>query len=101
MQQQLEHYDPTRQPEEEPFPILDYLQLLWFRRRLIIVITILVAAIGYVQVNQLRNVYTATSSVLIGVQQGSVTDFNSYMRNYFSRMDSSEEIEILRSRGLA
>ena len=64
-------------------------------------ITILVAAVGYVQVNQLRNVYTATSSILIGVQQGSVTDFNSYMRNYFSRMDSSEEIEILRSRSLA
>jgi len=101
MQQQLEHYDHTRQPEEEPFPILDYLQLLWFRRRLIIVITILVAAIGYVQVNQMRNIYTASSSILIGVQQGSVTDFNSYMRNYFSRMDSSEEIEILRSRGLA
>ena len=73
MQQSIEPYDHSPQ-EEEPFPILDYLQLLWFRRRLIIVITILVAAIGYVQVNQMRNVYTATSSVLIGVQQGAVTD---------------------------
>ncbi|MEE4292339.1 MAG: Wzz/FepE/Etk N-terminal domain-containing protein, partial [Xanthomonadales bacterium] len=100
MQQPIEPYDYNQQ-EEEPFPILDYLQLLWFRRRLIIVITILVAAVGYIQVNQLRNVYTATSSILIGVQQGSVTDFNSYMRSYFSRMDSSEEIEILRSRSLA
>jgi capsular exopolysaccharide synthesis family protein len=102
MQQQLEQYgyDPA-QEEEEPFPILDYLQLLWFRRRLIIVITILVAAVGYIQVNQMRNIYTATSSILIGIQQGQVNDFNSYMRNYFSRPDSTEEIEVLRSRGLA
>ena len=99
--QQTEPY-PDHQPfEEEPFPLLDYLQLLWFRRRLIIVITLLVAAIGYIQVNQLRNVYTATSSVLIGVQEGAISDFNSYMRSYWNRMDSSEEIEILRSRGLA
>ena len=102
MQQAREHYgyDPA-QEEEEPFPILDYLQLLWFRRRLIVVITILVAAIGYVQVNQMRNIYSATSSILIGVQQGQVTDFNSYMRNYFNRPSSEEEVEVLRSRGLA
>lgn len=93
-------HDPARD-EEEPFPILDYLQLLWFRRRLIIVITILVAAIGYVQVNQMRNIYTASSSILIGIQQGQVTDFTSYMRNYFNRPESEEEIEVLRSRGLA
>ena len=102
MQQPREHYgyDPA-QEEEEPFPILDYLQLLWFRRRLIVVITILVAAIGYVQVNQMRNVYSATSSILIGVQQSQVTDFNSYMSSYFNRPSSEEEIEVLRSRGLA
>ena len=41
-----------QQHEEEPFPLLDYLQLLWFRRRLILVITILVSVIGYIQVNQ-------------------------------------------------
>ena len=93
-------YDPA-QEEEEPFPILDYLQLLWFRRRLIVVITILVAAIGYVQVNQMRNIYSATSSILIGVQQSQITDFNSYMRNYFNRPSSEEEVEVLRSRGLA
>ena len=50
------------QQEEEAFPLLDYVQLLWFRRRLIIVITILASVIGYIQVNQLKNVYTATSS---------------------------------------
>ena len=100
--QQLEQiqYD-LQQPEDAPFPLLDYLQLLWFRRRLIIVITILVAAIGYIQVNQMRNIYTATSSVLIGLQQGQVTDFNSYMNSYFNRLDSNEEVQILQSRSLA
>ena len=69
MQQQIEPYQYEQQPmEDEPFPLLDYLQLLWFRRRLIIVITIVVAAIGYVQVNQMRTVYTATSSILISVK---------------------------------
>ena len=98
MQQQIEQH---RHQEDEPFPLLDYLQLLWFRRRLIIVITLLVAAVGYIQVNQMRNVYTATSSILIGVQQGQVTDFTSYMSAYFNRLQPTEEIEILRSRGLA
>ncbi len=89
------------QQQEEPFPLLDYLQLLWFRRRLILVITILVSVIGYIQVNQLRSVYTASSSILIGIQQAAVTDFNSYMYQYFNSLESTEEVEILKSRGLA
>jgi uncharacterized protein involved in exopolysaccharide biosynthesis len=89
------------QQEEEAFPLLDYLQLLWFRRRLIIVITILASAIGYIQANQLKNVYTATSSILIGIQQAPVTDMNSYMFSYMNRLDSLEEVQILQSRGLA
>ena len=71
MQQQIDH-NMTPHTEDEPFPLLDYLQLLWFRRRLIVVITLLVAAIGYIQVNQMRNIYTAQSSILIGIQQGQV-----------------------------
>ena len=34
---------------EQSFPLLDYLQLLWFRRKLIIAITVFVAVIGYIQ----------------------------------------------------
>jgi succinoglycan biosynthesis transport protein ExoP len=98
-------YDHTpydmQQHEEEPFPLLDYLQLLWFRRRLILVITILVSVIGYIQVNQLRNIYSASSSILIGIQQASVSDFNSYMARYYNNMEPTEEVEILKSRGLA
>jgi succinoglycan biosynthesis transport protein ExoP len=95
--QQPDPYAHDPAGDDEPFPILDFLQLLWFRRRLIFVITLLVAAAGYVQVNQMRNVYSATSSILIGVQQGQVTDFNSYL----NRPQSEEEIEVLRSRSLA
>ncbi len=93
-------YD-LQQHEEEPFPLLDYLQLLWFRRRLILVITLLVSVIGYIQINQLRNIYLASSSILIGIQQAPVSDFNSYMYQYFNSLDSMEEVEILKSRGLA
>ncbi len=90
-----------QQQDEEPFPLLDYLQLLWFRRRLILVITLLVSVIGYIQINQLRNIYSASSSILIGIQQAPVSDFNSYMYQYFNNLDSMEEVEILKSRGLA
>ena len=81
--------------EDEALPILEFLQLLWFRRRLILVITVLVGAIGYVQVNQMCNIYSATSSILIGVQQGQVTDRNSYPYSYWNRPQSEEEIQEL------
>lgn len=93
-------YD-IQQHEEEPFPLLDYLQLLWFRRRLILVITILVSVIGYIQVNQVRNIYSASSSILIGIQQANASDFNSYMARNYGNMEPTEEVEILKSRGLA
>ena len=91
-------YQPADFPqqEEEAFPLLDYLQMLWFMRRLIIVITILVSVIGYIQVNQLKNVYTATSSILIGIQQAPVTDMASYMYGYMNRLESVEEVQILK-----
>ena len=57
---------------EEPFPLLDYLQLLWFRRRLILVVTLFVAIIGFIHVNQLVPVYTADSTLMIGVTKAQV-----------------------------
>ncbi len=38
---------PEPPAQDEPFPLLDYLQLLWFRRLLIGLITLLVALMGY------------------------------------------------------
>jgi uncharacterized protein involved in exopolysaccharide biosynthesis len=53
----------------EQFPILDYLQLLWFRKKLIIAITLFVAVVGWIQVNQIRSIYSATSTLMLGVQK--------------------------------
>ncbi len=97
--------EPPRRVEppvqDEPFPLLDYLQLLWFRRRLITMLTLLAALLGYVHVNQLTSIYTANTTVLIGVTDTQPLDFNQalYMR-YFG-MESQEEVQILMSRGLA
>ena len=50
---------------EQSFPLLDYLQLLWFRRKLIIAITLFVAVIAYIQVNEIKNVYSAKATMMI------------------------------------
>ena len=44
--------------------MLDYLQLLWFRKKMIIAITLFAAVIGYIQVSEIRNVYSATATML-------------------------------------
>ena len=100
--QQIDPYtlDPV-EDEDEALPILELLQLLWFRRRLIFVITLLVGAVGYVKVNEMRNVYSATSSILIGVQQGQVTNSNNYRSSWWDRPQSEEEIQVLGSRSVA
>lgn len=88
-------------PADEPFPLLDYLQLLWFRRRLIAVITTLVAVLAYLHVGQLQSMYTATSSLQIGVTESAVTDPNLYAYQRYFGTNTTEEIEVLKSRGLA
>ncbi len=87
---------------EEPFPLLDYLQLLWFRRRLIIAITLFVAVIGFIQVNQLRSVYTATSTLMINLPETQVVDIEQVLtRDRYYGEEAIGEVEVLRSRGLA
>lgn len=88
-------------PREEGFPLLDYLQLLWFRRRLIAVITLLVALLAWIHVNQLESVYTARSSLLIGVQEPRPVDPNTFFYQQYFGMNAIEEMEVLQSRGLA
>jgi capsular polysaccharide biosynthesis protein len=50
-------------------PLLDYLQLLWFRRRLILVITLFVAVVAWIQVNEIQDIYSARSTMLIGLPE--------------------------------
>lgn len=94
-------YPQQDQSQSDAFPILDYLQLLWFRRKLILAITLLVSAVGYIQVNQLRSVYTASSTMLIGVHQKTAADIagTAYYKPDYT--DPTKEVEILKSRGLA
>ena len=86
--------------EEERFPLLDHLQLLWFERRLIAAITIFVGGLGLAWVNQLTHIYSSSSSLMIGVTQSQVVDIEAVLSGVISK-DVSGEIEVLRSRGLA
>jgi succinoglycan biosynthesis transport protein ExoP len=85
----------------QSLPLLDYLQLLWFRRKLIIAITLFVAVIGYIQVNEIKNVYSASSTMVIGLPESQVVDIQEVLSRSKSLGDVASEIEVLRSRVLA
>ena len=85
----------------EKLPILDYLQLLWFRRKLIAAITIFVGVIAYIHISELKHVYSAQSSMLIGIPQQQVVDIESVLSRSNSFGDVNSEIEVLKSRVLA
>jgi len=87
--------------QEQALPLRDYLQLLWFRRKLILAITIFVAAIGYIQVNEIKNIYTATSTLMVGLPEQRVIDIKSVVNDNASNNGAEGEIEVLRSRVLA
>ena len=54
--------------KEDPRSILlDYLQLLWFRRRPIILITVLIGMFGMAWFSQQLPVYISSSSLMINV----------------------------------
>lgn len=85
----------------QEFPLLEYLQLLWYRKKLIIAITVFVAVVGWVHVNQIRSIYTASSTLMLGVQKAQAVDIESVLqRDYWGDMVLAE-IEVLKSRGLA
>jgi len=86
--------------ESQTLPLLDYLQLLWFRRKLIVAITLFVFILGYIQVNEIKNIFTATSVVMVGLPQVQVVDIESVFSSNAAD-DVEGEIEVLRSRGLA
>ncbi len=97
-----EQRNPAFEPEEglQSFPLMDYLQLLWFRKKLIMIITILVGVYGYIHVNEITDIYSATSSLMIGLPETRVMDFDNVMEG--SRYaDTLTELEILRSDVLA
>ena len=86
---------------EQAFPVLEYLQVLWFRRRIIIATTLFAAIIGFIHVNELKNVYTASSTMMIGIPEMQVVDIEKVMTRDIYGDAADAEIEVLRSRGLA
>ena len=85
----------------QKLPLLDYLQLLWYRRKLILAITIFVTVVGYIQVNEIKHLYSAQSTMLINLPQSQVVDIETVLSRSNSYNDVSSEIEVLRSRVLA
>jgi capsular exopolysaccharide synthesis family protein len=85
----------------QDFPIIEYLQLLWYRKKLIIAITMFAAVVGWIQVNQIRSIYTATSTLIVGSQQTNVVDIETVLSRDVWGDALRGEIEILRSRRLA
>jgi len=86
----------------QQLPLLDYLQLLWFRKKIIIAITVFVAVVGYIQVIEIKHVYSATSTVLMAVPESNVVDIEAVLSrgpNNFS--DVSADVEVMQSRNLA
>ncbi|MBT8039545.1 MAG: polysaccharide biosynthesis tyrosine autokinase [Gammaproteobacteria bacterium] len=85
----------------QQFPLLDYLQLLWFRKKMILAITLFITVVGYIQISEIKNVYSATSTMLVGMPEARVVDIEEVIRPSASRADAREEVALLRSRELA
>ena len=97
-----DYFAPNYPADGDPFPLLDYLQLLWFRRRLIIAVSLFVAIIGFIHVNQLIPIYTATSTLVVGATETQVVDIEQVlMSRQFYGDEVVAEVEILSSRSLA
>jgi capsular exopolysaccharide synthesis family protein len=92
---------PAAAEHAQQFPLLEYLQLLWYRKKLILAITLFVAAVGWVHVNQIRSIYSTTSSLMLGVQKPQAVDIESVLRREYWGDMVLAEMEVLRSRGLA
>ena len=98
---QQEYFVDPQYGSEDPFPLFDYLQLLWFRRHLIVAVSIFVAVLGFIYVNQLKPIYTATSTLMIGATQTQVVDIEQVLSREFYGNEAVAEVEVLRSRSLA
>ena len=86
--------------QEEPLPILEYVQLLWYRKWTIIAITLIVGIAGWVWVNQQTPVYRAQSTIMLGSPMG-ITSPEMMWVAYFNKLKAPDEIEVLKSRSLA
>ncbi|GAG49558.1 unnamed protein product, partial [marine sediment metagenome] len=63
--------------------------------------TIFTAVVGYIQVNEIKSMYSATSTMIVGLPETQVVDIESVLTRQRSGADAKGEVELLRSRGLA
>lgn len=84
---------------EQPSQWLNYLQLLWFRRWSIIIITILISIFGAIWLSGQAPVYRSTSSLMIGSPEAASAGLNASDSATTTR-NINDEIEVLRSRDL-
>ena len=89
------------QQQEEPLPILEYAQLLWYRKWTIIAITLLAGVAGWVWVNQQTPIYQAESTMMIGGSSMSGTSPDTMWMAYYNRLKAPDEIQVLKSRSMA
>jgi len=99
--QEFEQDVYNNREQDETLRLLEYVQIIWFRRKLIIAITLFAALLGFVHVNQLKNIYTAQSSLILGLPRPQVVNIEQVLTPNFHRDAADSEIEILRSRILA
>jgi len=84
---------------DKPSQLLNYLQLLWFRRWAIIIITILISVFGAIWLSGQVPVYRSTSSLLIGFPEVESAGSNAG-DSIKTTTNINDEIEVLRSRDL-
>jgi capsular exopolysaccharide synthesis family protein len=89
------------QLQEESLPILEYAQLLWYRKWTIIAITVLVGLAGWIWVNQQTPLYRAQSTMMIGSSSMATTSPEMMWAAYYNRLQAPDEIQIMKSRSMA
>jgi capsular exopolysaccharide synthesis family protein len=85
----------------ENLPFMEYVQALWYHKKLIVAITVFVAAVGWVQVNQIRSMYSASSLLMIGVPQTNVVDIEAVLTKNYGGDQVVTEMQVIKSRVLA
>jgi uncharacterized protein involved in exopolysaccharide biosynthesis len=90
-----------QQEQDESLPLMEYLQLLWFRRWSIFALTLLCGIAGWVWVNQETPVYRATSTMMLGSPSYGPSTAEMMMLEYLYEPDATDELEVMKSRELA
>ncbi len=88
---------------ENEISLFEIFHALWFRRRLLLTVALFIIAVGLIMLHQKPLRYTATSTVLIGVNKPQIVDIEAVVSgiqtgNYMAIMG---EIQVLKSGELA